>query len=215
MAGIFVSMGFSGPAALLFTAVIFGVIIVNDGTPKQKKSAYKAPQIGPKDTKAGASNPSQSLPPHNMHSVPVLQDFGEYREPLKSGGYLTVSAGQWSIQYFLHGPGGRFDRTIFDIPGKDINTFCRALRSNFIEYCKYRSSIPSTSSLVKQGEMGMKIRINTGLDGVFLYGDDMCIDTENQLSEIISDLKTRYCAQKRFNICLEIQTAHKNCGKNL
>lgn len=123
---------------------------------------------------------------------------GTYEEELPCGGKLRVTSSAWEISYYFFGPDLRYKGTSVTVHGSSIEQYISAFQDNWTEYETLRASIPSGGEFVKNGKMGMSIRISTFAPGVCLRSHHMRINSKQRLDDVIAAY--RYAAQRALQI---------------
>lgn len=111
---------------------------------------------------------------------------GKYSENLKSGGELVVTSNSWHIQYYFRGPDLRYNGTFVTVPGKEIDAYISAWRTNFNKYIELKKVVLKGGTFETLGEMGMSIRIGWS-EGVCLKSYHMPINKQEDLDKVITD----------------------------
>jgi len=112
--------------------------------------------------------------------------YGEYSEPLRSGGKLVVSANDWKIEYYFPGVDLRYNGTPFEIKGKEIDDYVSAWKNNFKTYTALQTKFSYNESFETTGEKNMPIRIGK-FSGVYLIPFNLPVKNENELNRLLSD----------------------------
>ena len=117
----------------------------------------------------------------------MLKRTGEYRERLKTGGKLVVTATEWKIAYYFSGPDLRYSGTFFNISSHDIDKYIDAWKQNFDKYLTLKNSELANNVLTVNGVAGMSIWIGGIAEGVCLRSYHMPIASLEKLQAVISD----------------------------
>lgn len=113
--------------------------------------------------------------------------MGEYTERLASGGELIVSATDWKIKYYFPGPDRRYNGTFFEVPGKDIDKYISAWRSNYKKYLQLKGMFIENGTYETSGDAGMMIRVGGYFDGVSIFKWHMNVNTQMKINQIVKD----------------------------
>jgi len=99
---------------------------------------------------------------------------------------LVVTSNSWHIQYYFRGPDLRYNGTFVTVPGKEIDAYISAWRTNFNKYIELKKVVPKGGTFETLGEMGMSIRIGWS-EGVCLKSYHMPINKQEDLDKVITD----------------------------
>lgn len=72
------------------------------------------------------------------------------------------------------------------VPGAQVESYISTFRQNWEDFERLKSSIPVGGEFVKEGQMGMMIRIGKFSQGVCIKSYHMPISSKNHLESVIS-----------------------------
>jgi len=120
----------------------------------------------------------------------IMNQLGEYQEPLKSGGKLIITPANWRIEYYFLGPDLRYNGHSVSIYSDKVDDYIKAYETNFKKFEELLTTIPKDGSFEMTGECGMSICIRGYRHGVNIsYGRSTTFPITNRekLQEVIND----------------------------
>ena len=114
---------------------------------------------------------------------------GKYSELLPCGGELQIWSHGWQIHYYFPGPDLRYNGTLVEIPGKDVEEYARSFEQNWEDYQRLRIVMAGVGNLERHGMCGMIIRVGGFADGVCLRGYHMPISTIERLRQVVDGFR--------------------------
>jgi hypothetical protein len=88
----------------------------------------------------------------------------------------------------------RYHGTFVTVPGRSIELFISAFKSNWSEYEQLKASLPGGGSYTKIGAQGMTINVGGYYDGVCIQSHYMPIKSQHRLTQVISSYQ--YAAKR-------------------
>ena len=92
-----------------------------------------------------------------------------YQEKTDCGATLKVNKKRWEIEYYYHGPDGRFNGAFFIIYSEEIEKYKQALINNFVTFTELKAVLPPDGEYSVDGEEGMKISVGKLFNGVSIH----------------------------------------------
>ncbi|MCU0570423.1 MAG: hypothetical protein MUF49_28105 [Oculatellaceae cyanobacterium Prado106] len=114
---------------------------------------------------------------------------GTYTEALSSGGNLTITSRNWSIEYYFPGPDLRYKGTFVSVNERDVKDHIQAFQDNWAEYEQMRAMVPNGTEVEKKGQSGMVIRVGGYWPGVSLRSYHMPLSGRGQIDKVIADYR--------------------------
>ncbi|WKV95540.1 hypothetical protein PYV50_15385 [Pseudomonas sp. H22_DOA] len=99
---------------------------------------------------------------------------------------MKVQQESWEIKYYFPGPDLRHSGLFVVVPGAQVDSYISAFRQNWEDFEHLKSYIPAGGEFVKEGRMGMMIRIGKFSQGVCIKSYHMPISSKSHLESVIS-----------------------------